>query len=460
MQCYSSIEELQRAGEYMKRMITDKLIAWKDSSTRKPLLVTGVRQCGKTYSILEFGREYFDDVLYLNFEQHPGYASFFSFDLDVNRILVELESQVFGKKVIPGKTLLFMDEIQKCPQAVTSLKYFCENRPDLYVICAASLLKTELQRRAVSFPVGKVSRLRMYPMNFMEFLFAAGSEQQVQELNRAAINQQLSEDCSDLLKKQLNDYFIVGGMPAAVNCWMNEQSYEKVTQIQRDILAGYEDDFFRYAPLNEAEKISWIYHSIPVQLAKDNNKFVFSHVKEGKRASELENALQWIIDAGLAYTLELAGSPELPLSLHKDASYFKVYLSDVGLLHVLSGLDYHVILEQQAGPGYKGAMTENYVMTELLSQGKNPYFWRSGNTAEVDFILEDRNHIIPLEVKAESNTMAKSYRRYCDLYHPAFGFKCSMKNVGEHMILDTRTYSIPLYLMWKLDQYIALEERK
>ena len=395
----------------MYREIMNELILWKDRNNRKPLLVSGVRQCGKTYIIKEFGNNCFDNLAYLNFEESDNAAAIFDYDFDVNRIIREIEYHTKAN-IIAGKTLLFFDEIQNCPRAITALKYFSENMPDLHVVCAGSLLGVAIKREKISFPVGKINRLRLYPMSF------------------------------------------VGGMPEAVKVWLDSHDYEEVSNVQSEILNDYADDFSKYAPISDVPKIRWIWESIPVQLAKENNKFVFSHVKAGKRSAELEDALQWLKDAGLIYQLHLVEKPELPLSGFADETYFKVYMSDIGLLRTKSGLSAKIIQDEAAlYMRYKGAFAENYVMNELLSVGKEPYFWRSGNTAEVDFIYEDRSSVIPVEVKAADNTQAKSYKQFCKKYQPKFGLKLSEKNLAENMCEETRTLSLPLYLAWNIDNY-------
>ena len=253
-------------------------------------------------------------------------------------------------------------------------------------------------------------------------------------------------------------YYIVGGMPEVVKKWVDTHNFEKVEQLQENILLDYSSDFAKHAPKGDIPKLNWIWDSIPKQLAKENNKFVFSHVKAGKRAAELEDALEWLVDAGLVYRLELVSKPELPLSFCADATYFKVYMSDVGLLRKKTGISYKTILEETELYGtFKGAFTENYVLLELLAQKKHPYFWRSGNTAELDFLFEEENQLIPMEAKAEISTRAKSYTQFVKKYNPAIGFKFSMKNVGANIVEQTMTYSVPLYLLWRLDAYLKAD---
>lgn len=432
-----------------------KLVEWKDSSDRKPLLITGVRQCGKTYVCKEFGDIYFEDVAYFYFEGNKGLASVFDYDFDVNRIIDELGNIIRGREIIPGKTLVIFDEIQACPNAITSLKYFCENMRGLHIVCAGSLLGVSIKRDNISFPVGKIDRLQMYPLTFSEFLRADGGEALYEGIKKYDVVRELPQLYTAALEKKLKYYYIVGGMPEVVAKWVETHNFEKVEKLQDNILQDYSSDFAKHAPKTDIPKLGWIWDSIPKQLAKDNNKFVFSHVKEGKRSAELEDALEWLVDAGLVYRLEMITNPELPLSFQADATFFKVYMSDVGLLRRKSGVSHKIILEDsELYRNFKGAFTENFVLNELITQEIHPYFWRSGNTAELDFLFEFEDKIIPVEAKAELHTRAKSYRQFCKKYAPKLGFKFSMKNVGNHDVEATRTYSVPLYLIWRVKEYL------
>lgn len=440
----------------MERDIIKQLIKWKNQKNRKPLLLTGVRQCGKTYTMLEFGKTYFEDIAYFNFEGNDAVKSIFEYDFNIERILDELGSIIRGKKIEAGKTLVIFDEIQECPKAITSLKYFCENLRELPILCAGSLLGVVIRSENVSFPVGKVDRMQMYPMNFSEFLRADGGEKIYNALLKMPEGKSLTELYTAPLQKYLRNYYITGGMPEVVNVWVETHDFNEVEKVQENILLDYASDFAKHAPKVEIPKLGWLWDSIPKQLAKENNKFIFSHVKEGKRAKDLEDSLEWLQNAGLIYRLELVEKPELPLSFCADGTYFKIYMCDVGLLRKKSGVAYKTILNgAEEYRRFKGALTENLVMTELISEGIKPYFWRSGNTAEVDFICEDDSRIIPLEAKAENNTKAKSYRLFCKRYSPEIGFCLSLKNVGVNNVEKTITYSLPLYLIWKIKDYFA-----
>ena len=437
----------------MYREVTEKLIEWKNKTNRKPLLMTGVRQCGKTYIIKEFAQENFKNFIYINFEESEKLSAIFDYDYDVNRIVHELE-QHLKTKIVAGDTCVFMDEIQECPRAITALKYFCENMRELHLICAGSLLGVAIREKQISFPVGKVNRLELYPMSFKEFAMACGRTDFIQVFENWAVDRAIPDSYSVQMKKLLKEYYVVGGMPEAVKTWVESGSVEEVEQVQNDILKDYADDFSKHAPEGDVVKIRWIWDSIPVQLAKENRKFIFSHVKEGKRSADLEDALQWLVDAGLVSKLYMVENPESPLSGFADKTYFKVYMCDVGLLRVKSKVDSETIMEEN--PSYirfKGAFTENYVLNELISSGLEPYFWHSGNTAEIDFIYESKGNLIPVEVKSADNTQAKSYKLFCEKYKPKVGFKLSQKNIAENLLGDTRTYSVPLYLAWDIQRF-------
>lgn len=434
----------------MFRSITDDLLRWKENPRRKPLLLTGVRQCGKTYIVTKFAENNFANFVYVNFESSENLCAIFDYDFDVQRIIAELE-RVAMQRIVPGETLVFLDEIQQCPRAVTALKYFCENLRDLHIVCAGSLLGVAIKKEHVSFPVGKVNRMSLYPMSFKEFVIANGREDLIETFSDWDMGRPVPQLYDAPMRQLLTDYYIVGGMPEAVQRWLDTNSYSEVEEVQKAILNDYADDFAKYAPLKDVPKIRWIWDSVPVQLAKENNKFVFSHVKKGKRSAELEDALQWLKDAGLIVQLFLAENPEVPLSGFVDTTFFKVYMSDVGLLRARSGLAPEIVLEEgELYKRYKGAFAENYVLNELIANGVDPYFWRSGNTAEVDFVYEKRGSIVPVEVKSADNTQAKSYMQFCKKYKPKEGYKLSRKNIGQNLCTETTTYSMPLYMAWRL----------
>ena len=353
----------------MYREILNDLEKWKDKARRKPLILTGVRQCGKTYIVNEFAQNSFESYVYVNFESEETLSAIFDYDFDVNRIIKELERH-FEAEIIPGKTLLFFDEIQECTRAITSLKYFCEQIRELHIVCAGSLLGVALKKKQISFPVGKVNRLQLYPMSFKEFIIANDRADLIDTFKEWSTDREIPKLYDAPMAELLEAYYIVGGMPEAVKTWIETHDYAEVEEVQNEILDDYADDFSKYAPLTDVPKIRWIWDSVPVQLAKENNKFIFSHVKAGKRSAELEDALQWLVDAGLVIKAELVEKPEIPLEGAIDKTYFKVYMSDVGLLRAKSKVSVNTIIEESdLYIRYKGAFAENYVLNELRSLG-------------------------------------------------------------------------------------------
>ncbi|MBR7079766.1 MAG: ATP-binding protein [Treponema sp.] len=442
----------------MIRKEYENLLKWKSRKSRKPLLVLGVRQCGKTYLIKEFGSNEFDDVAYCNFDGNEGIKTIFDYDFDINRILEELGSIVLGKKILPGKTLLILDEIQDCPRVIQSLKYFCENLPELHVIAAGSLLGITLKKEGVSFPVGKVERLEMFPMSFEEFVIADGGEKYIKGINSLPLEREISELYSAPMKKYLQNYYIVGGMPEAVQKWIDTHDYAEVDQIQNQILQDYADDFGKHASPETAIKIKLIWDAIPSQIAKENNKFIFSHVKQGARAKDLEDALEWLVSAGIVYKLNLVQTPQLPLESMKDNTYFKVYMADVGLLRKKSNVNYRTILNGDSSYiQFKGAFAENYVMSQLKCLKVPAYFWRTQADAEVDFISDWEGILFPIEVKSADNTKAKSLQLFCKRFAPKIAFRTSLKNVGDKVNGSTHEWSLPLYALFRLKDYVKKE---
>ena len=442
----------------MLRKDYEKLLKWKNKTSRKPLLVLGVRQCGKTYLVKEFGSKEFENMAYINFDGNKGLQSIFDYDFDINRILDEIGSVVLNKKIIPGKTLLFLDEIQDCPRAIQSLKYFCENLPELHVIAAGSLLGIALKEQGISFPVGKVQRLEMFPMSFEEFVIADGGEKYLNGMSKLPLGREISELYSVPMQKYLQNYYIVGGMPEAVKIWIQTHDYNQVEEIQNQILKDYADDFGKHTTPDTAIKIKLIWDAIPSQIAKDNNKFIFSHIKEGARAKYLEDALEWLVSAGLVYKLNLVQTPQLPLESMKDNTYFKIYMADVGLLRKKSNVNYRTILNgDESFIQFKGAFSENYIMSELKSLGVSAYFWRTKADAEVDFISDYEGVLFPIEVKSATNTKAKSLQLFCKRFSPKLAFKASLKNVGDNMMEETHIWNIPLYIFFRIKEYIKTE---
>ena len=442
----------------MERKAYQILLKWKNKTNRKPLLVSGVRQCGKTYLIKEFGRLEFADVAYFNFDGEEGLQSVFDYNFDTDRIIDELGSVVRGKKITVDETLVIFDEIQACPRAIQSLKYFCENIPKLHIIAAGSLLGVALKEKGISFPVGKVNRLEMFPMSFEEFVIADGGKKYIYGLNKLNLEREIPELYTIPLEKYYKNYLVIGGMPEVVQSWIDTHDYKEAEEVQDIILKDYADDFGKYTTPDTAIKIKMIWDSIPVQIARDNSKFIFSHVKQGARAKELEDALSWIVNSGIALKLDLVSTPEIPLSGMADSTYFKVYLSDVGLLRRKANINYRTILEgNDAFIHFKGALAENFIFIQLKCMGIMPYFWRTKADAEMDFITDYGGELIPIEVKSADNTRAKSLHLFCGRYKPKIAFKSSLKNVGDNMEGDSHIWSLPLYAFFRFKDYMKRE---
>ncbi len=443
----------------MKRQILQNLLRWKENPNRQPLLIRGVRQCGKTWIMKKFGEENYPDTAYFNFESDESLREFFEGDLDVSRIIKFLGVQR-GKTIMPGTTLVIFDEIQFCPRALTALKYFCENMPELHVLCAGSLLGVALAK-PLSFPVGKVELVTLHPMNFYEFCVANGDEMLADHLASLPAGEPLPAAFTDRLEEYYRDYLICGGMPAVVSSWIDKHDISEVERIQQQILDTYSLDFVKHAPINDFPKLSLIWNAIPLQLAKENSKFLFSHVKKGARARDLEDALQWLIDAGLIYKIEKVERPYIPLSMYADASYFKIYLADVGLLRKMSKFPASALLSSSPlAADMRGALTENYVLSEVMSlTGEVPYFWRSERSAEVDFLVQDGEKIVPIEVKAGKNTRAKSLQEYRKKFSPGIAVRVSLQAAARHSDENGTLLEMPLYLIWMWKTYLDTVHR-
>ena len=434
----------------MERLLFQELIAWKEKTNRKPLILKGVRQCGKTYLLKTFGRQCYADTAYFNFEETESLKTLFETDYDVNRILFEL-GLTLGRTIQRETTLIIFDEIQECGRAITALKYFCENAPEYHIVCAGSLLGIALKKQP-SFPVGKVDFLTLYPMSYAEFLLANGETQLAGYLTAFKRGEKISEPVANKLATYLKQYYVTGGMPEVVQMWCETHDIEKTEKVQQIILDSYQFDFSKHAPVKDFPKILAIWRSIPEQLAKDNSKFIFGHVRKGWRAKDLEDALVWLEGAGLVYKVCRIEKPFIPMSAYADPTVFKLYLCDVGLLRKLSKLPYEVILESSAlYTEFKGAMTENFVLCELLKSSENtPYYWTSGNLAEVDFVIQCGTQIVPIEVKSERNVKAKSLAEYRKKYEPVYAVKTSMRSETNGI----GVLNIPLYLIGRLQALI------
>lgn len=419
------------------------------SDTRKPLIVKGVRQCGKTWLLKEFGKNNYEDVAYFNFEGNEALQERFNQDLDVKRIIEELS--ILNNKIIkPEKTLIIFDEIQSCNKALTSLKYFYENAPEYHIVCAGSLLGVLLSK-PLSFPVGKVDFLELRPMNFYEFLLANNEEMLIDYLKKN--DNKVPITFENKLISYLKYYFIVGGMPEVVEKWITTKDIEQTEKIQDIILNSYEFDFAKHAPLSDAPKLSLIWDYIPRELSKENSKFVYGHAKKGARAKDLEDALQWLISAGLCYKVNKIQKPNIPISSYVDMQSFKIYMCDIGLLRRKAKVDASIILSdnKELYKEFKGAIAENFVLLELISlNGEIPFYWNSGNTAEVDFIWQLKDKIIPFEVKSGENIRSRSLSLYRKKYNPEIAIKTSIRNFD----IQGGIINIPLYLLWDLKKYI------
>lgn len=434
----------------MERLLLKALMEWKNKPNRKPLILKGVRQCGKTYLLKEFGNRNYADIAYFNFEETGSLKSLFETDYDTKRILFEL-GLALGKTINPESTLIIFDEIQECGRAITSLKYFCENAPEYHIVCAGSLLGIAINKQP-SFPVGKVDFLTLYPMNFIEFLMANGENALADYLSTFGKGEKLSEPVANKLETYLKQYYVTGGMPEVVQTWCETKDIGKTEKIQQTILDSYHYDFSKHAPIKDFPKIVAIWQSIPEQLAKDNNKFIFGHVRKGWRGKDLEDALVWLESAGLVYKVCKIEKPFIPMSSYANPTAFKLYLCDVGLLRKMSKLPYEVVLD--ATPNFrefKGAMTENFVLCELLkSSDDTPYYWTSGNSAEVDFVVQRGVEIVPIEVKSEKNVKAKSLAEYRKKYEPKYAVKTSMRSETN----GVGVLNIPLYLIGRLNNFL------
>ena len=426
----------------IKREIQSNLLEWKVDPKRKPLMLQGARQVGKTWLLKNFGNEEYQNVAYFNFEEQPELKQFFSSSKDVGRIIQNL-GLVYGKAIQPYNTLIIFDEIQECNDALNTLKYFCENAPEYAVACAGSLLGVTLSRGA-SFPVGKIDFLNVYPLSFSEFLLANDSLL-ASYLDNIYDISPIPDIFFNHLIEKFKMYFICGGMPEAVVTLLEKQDIEMTQQVMRNILNAYALDFSKHVENKDLPKISYIWSSIPSQLSRENKKFLYQSVKSGARAREYEDALLWLTQAGLVHKVFRNTKPSLPLSAFDDVSSFKIYLLDVGLLRRLSLLDPIAIKEgNRLFEEFKGALSENYVLQSLVRQFEStPRYWTSGNKAEIDFLIQYKNGIIPVEVKSGSSVTGKSLTLYNKEFQPKIRIRFSLKNLKQ----DNGLLNIPLFMV-------------
>lgn len=426
----------------MKRDLYQKLIEWKTSKQRKPLVLRGARQVGKTTLLKHFGKSEFGNVLYINFEEMPKAKEFFAQDLNPQRIIRDL-SIYFNQEINPLDSLIFFDEIQECPDALTSLKYFQEQANDYAIVSAGSLLGVKLAK-AKGFPVGKVNFMTLYPCTFFEFLSAIGKEKLRLYLEQISNIEPLSDPIHAELLELLRFYYYVGGMPEAVASFSTNKNLNEVRKIHQDILDAYLLDFSKHALPNEIMKITNIWQTVPAQLAKENKKFTFADVKKTARAREYENALQWLIDAGLIYRSYCISTPRLPIESYIQDNIFKIFMLDVGLLSTMSQVSAKTILEGNLYfSEFKGALTENFIAQELKARSFELNFWKSKSEAEVDFILSLEEKIYPIEVKSGTSTKQKSLAVYREKYYPPIAVRVSTLNLKQEK--DFHNY--PLYLI-------------
>lgn len=426
----------------MYRITMEKLLKWKQSKRRKPLIIEGARQVGKTWLMKEFGRLSYADTIYINFDSNSRMAELFASDLDTDRLIMGLELYA-GHKINADNSLLIFDEVQEVPRALASLKYFCENAPQYHIVCAGSLLGIALHQ-GTSFPVGKVDFLKLYPLSFKEFLMATGNERFAELLDQQdyPMITAFKQTYIDALKY----YYYVGGMPEAVQSFAENKDFNEVRDIQKRILTAYEQDFSKHAPNEIVPRLRMLWNSIPSQLAKENKKFIYGLVREGARAKDYETALMWLCDCGLVHKVSRVNAANLPLRAYEDLKAFKLFVVDVGLLSCMSGLRQKTLLEgNDLFVEFKGALTEQYVCQQLKTiDDLNVYYYTNDRgSCEVDFIVDTGEQIIPVEVKAEVNLRAKSLKTYQEKFSPEVSVRTSMSDYKkEDWLINLPLYAI------------------
>lgn len=432
-----------------------KLLAWKNSPYRKPLILRGVRQVGKTWILKEFGKLNYKNIAYFNFDENKEYKQFFETTKNVERILQNL-MLASGQKIEPENTLIIFDEVQDCPEVINSMKYFYENAPQYHVACAGSLLGITLAKPS-SFPVGKVNFMQINPMNFTEFLLANGDENLVKFIEQIDRIAPIPDAFFNPLYEKLKMYYVTGGMPESVLMWAKARDVNAMQETLFEIITAYERDFAKHPNVSEFPKISMIWNSIPSQLARENKKFLYKVVKNGARAREYEDALQWLVSAQLVYKIYRNTAPNLPIAAYDDVSAFKIYLADVGLLRRLAQLAPTAFAEgNRLFTEFKGALTENYVLQALLTQFEvTPRYWSQTNPPyEVDFLIQRENDIFPIEVKSEANINSRSLKKFKELFpnQTKLRIRFSLNNLK----LDDDMLNIPLFMADYTDKLIEL----
>lgn len=431
----------------MERKMSNILLKWKDDDKKMPLIVYGARQVGKTFTILSFGKKYYKNVAYINFEDNNEISKIFEKDLEINRIIKEL-SVILGISIFEEDTLIFFDEIQACERALTSLKYFAESKFNYHVVAAGSLLGIAINRQKYSFPVGKVKMVTLYPLDFEEFLWALNQKDLANMIRESFIeNKELS--LHNLANEYYRLYLAIGGMPRAVLEYKEKRDINFVEAILKDINNSYIADMAKYATPTETTKIMSVYNSISAQLAKDNKKFQYKLIKSGARAYEYETAINWLNASGIIIQCTKTKEGKLPLSAFIDQDSFKIYMNDVGLLCNKFAIPVNaIIMENNNLNNFKGALAENYVCSSLVKCGLIPYYWESNGKAEVDFVVQDKmGNIIPIEVKSGIHTRSKSLNVFKSLYNIQYSIRISTKNFG----LENNIKCIPLYSVFCLD---------
>lgn len=426
----------------MYRIAIEKLYKWKNSKRRKPLIIEGARQVGKTWLMKEFGKQAYADTVYINFDSNSRMADLFSADLDTERLIMGLELYA-GRKINPDNTLLIFDEVQEVPRALASLKYFYENAPQYHIVCAGSLLGIALHQ-GTSFPVGKVDFLKLYPLSFSEFLMATGNERFAELLKKQ--DYEMITSFKQTYIDALKHYYFVGGMPEAVQSFAESKDFNEVRAIQKRILAAYEQDFSKHAPNEIVPKIRMLWNSIPSQLARENKKFIYGLVREGGRAREYETAIMWLSDCGLVHKVSRVNAAGIPLKAYEDLKAFKLFIVDVGLLGCMTGLRQRTLLDgDDLFVEFKGALTEQYVCQQLktIEDLGIYYYTNDRGSCEIDFVVDTGEQIVPIEVKAETNLRAKSLKTYRERFEPELSVRTSMADYKkEDWLLNLPLYAI------------------
>ena len=426
----------------MYRIAIEKLYKWKNSKRRKPLIIEGARQVGKTWLMKELGKQAYADTVYINFDSNSRMADLFSADLDTDRLIMGLELYA-GRKINPENTLLIFDEVQEVPRALASLKYFYENAPQYHIVCAGSLLGIALHQ-GTSFPVGKVDFLKLYPLSFSEFLMATGNERFAELLKKQ--DYEMITSFKQTYIDALKHYYFVGGMPEAVQSFAESKDFTEVRAIQKRILAAYEQDFSKHAPNEIVPKIRMLWNSIPSQLARENKKFIYGLVREGGRAREYETAIMWLSDCGLVHKVSRVNAAGIPLKAYEDLKAFKLFIVDVGLLGCMTGLRQRTLLDgDDLFVEFKGALTEQYVCQQLKTiEDLGVYYYTNDRgSCEIDFVVDTGEQIVPIEVKAETNLRAKSLKTYRERFEPELSVRTSMADYKkEDWLLNLPLYAI------------------